>query len=233
MPLALTDAQIALLESENVKVRTLIDIYLDSGRVSIWDGGFNYSFDGTVYLAAAQFGHISGLSLGQDLGAAGVELHLNGTKVMEASPEPSDPAAIFGTIDSENYQLRRVHIHFAFFAADTGALVLKQRRYAGFIDQIRQEEKADNEGRMETWLVCSLESIARRYGVNGGRTRSHDDQQEIHAGDEFFLFTSQSVLGHGSVYWGRASPRVGSLLLQDMPYGFGGARKPRINPNVT
>lgn len=208
MPIPLTEAQREVLRSGAVVVRTLIDFHLDSGRYSFWDGEGNVAFDGTTYLAASEFGEVSAISLGQDLGAEGVEVSLNGTALAEASPDPLSPGALFGTVENENYQLRRADIRFAFFHAETGELILLHRRFGGFIDQLRQVEEVSGE-RMVEWLRCSLESIARRYLVRGARTRSHDDQQDIWTGDEGFKFTASAIMKQGTLYWGRRPPRSG------------------------
>lgn len=207
MPIPLTPSQREALRGQ-IKVRTLIDFYLDSGRYSFWDGDGNVDFDGTTYLAAAEFGEISSISLGQDLGAEGIEISLNGTALVEASPAASNAAALFGSVETENYQMRRVEIRFAFFSAETDELVLLVKRFAGFIDQMRQvEEFAD--GVATEWLRCALESIARRYSVRGARTRSNDDQLDIWASDEGFKFTASAISKQGTLYWGRRGPRTG------------------------
>lgn len=206
MPIALTPEQRAMLRKGSLLIRTLVDFHLDSGRASIWDGDSIWTFDGATYLPASDWGEIGVISLGTDLGAEGMEIRVNGTKLRELSPDPLDPAALFGTIESENYQMRRVDIRFAIFDAETGALSILIRRYAGFIDQVRQEEEVGDDGKTQCWLIFSLESIARRYLVRGARTRSHDDQQDIWAGDTFFKFTASSIAKQGSLSWGRAPP---------------------------
>lgn len=221
MAITLTTQQRALLRSGALAARCLIDFHLDSGRQSYWDGDEPMDFDGTTYVPASDFGEITAISLGLDLGAEGMEVRLNGTKLHEASPDPLDPGALFGTIEGENYQLRRVDIRFAFFSAETGELVLLIRRFAGFIDQIQQKEEIGDDGRMTEWLIVKLESIARRYGVRGGRTRSHDDQQDIWPGDTFFKFTADSSSKAGTLFWGRGNSKAGG----------GGGGNPR-NPLV-
>lgn len=216
MAISLTTEQRALLRSGAVAVRCLIDFHLDSGRQSYWDGDEAWAYDGATYLPASDFGEISAVSLGLDLGAEGMEIRLNGTKLHEASLDPLDPGALFGTIENENYQLRRVDIRFAFFDAETGALVLIIRRFAGFVDQIQQREEVGDDGRMTEWLIVKLESIARRYGVRGGRTRSHDDQQDIWPGDTFFKFTADSSAKAGTLLWGRAGPQNWSTTRADV-----------------
>lgn len=211
MAIPLTAEQQAYLRSGAIVVRTLIDFHLDSGRYSFWDGDENFDFEGQTYIVASDFGEISAISMGKDLGAEGVEIRVNGTKLQELSPDPLDPGAIFGTIGEENYQTRRVDIRFAFFHAETGALVLLAKRYAGYIDQMRQVEEIGDDGNLTAWLIISLESIARRYLVRGGRTRSHDDQQEIWPGDTGFKYTGASIGKQRSLWWGRNAPASSSV----------------------
>lgn len=210
MAIPLTADQRAALRGHAIAIRTLIDIYLDSGRYSFWDGGENFTYDGATYVDASAFASVSAISAGQDLGAEGVTLTLNGTKLLEAAGDPSDPAAILGTIENEIYQLRRVEIRFAFFSAETGELLLVVRRYAGLIDQARQEEEM-GEGAVASLLVLAVESIVRRYGRRGGRTRSHEDQQEIWLGDTFFKYTASAVGRAGTLFWGRKPPGSGAV----------------------
>lgn len=206
MALNLTEEQRAALRSQAIAVRTLVDLHLDSGRYSFWDGDAHVWFDDAQYMAAGAFASASAISLGQDLGAEGVELTLDGTRMLELAGEAGDPAAILGTIEAETYQMRRADIRFAFFDAASGEFLFLVGAYAGLIDQIRQVEQVGEDGRSVQMLVVSLESIARRYGRRGGRTRSNDDQQEIWPGDTFFKFTADAVQRKGSIWWGRKPP---------------------------
>jgi hypothetical protein len=207
MPALLTPAQREHLRSGALCINTLIDFHLDSGRVSFWDGGEPMSFEGQSYLPASEFGEIGVISLGKDLGAEGLVIKLNGTALIEAAGF-GDPAALFGQIEQETYQMRRVDVRFLFTANDTGEVILLRRRYAGFIDQMRQVEEIGEDGAMISWLEVAVEPITRRYGVRGGRTRSHDDQQDIFPGDTGFLFTSSTIEKVGTLYWGRKAPNA-------------------------
>jgi len=206
MPITLTADQRAALRRNAIGVRTLMDIYLDSGRYSFWDGWRNWTYGGAAYLAAAEFCEMSAIQTGQDLGAEGITVKLNGTKLLDGVPGGGDPGALFGQIEAETYQLRRVNIQFAFIDAETRALLFVIRRYSGLIDQFRQSEEMGADGRAQAILTMSLESVARRYGNRGGRTRSHEDQNEIWPGDTGLKFVSASIAGAGAVYWGRSKP---------------------------
>lgn len=219
MAIPLTTEQRDLLRSGNVALRTLVDFHLDSGRYSFWDGDDIATFDGQQYLPASDFGEISAISMGQDLGAEGIEVRVNGTKLMEMSPDPLDPGALFGTIGSENYQNRRFDVRFAFFHPETLELVLLIKRYAGFIDQMRQVEDIQQDlGAVASWLIISIESIVRRYGVRGGRTRSNDDQQAIWPGDTGYKYTGSTISTQRSRFWGRNAPTSGQTgVVQPSP----------------
>jgi hypothetical protein len=216
MAVALTVDQRNALRGHAIAIRTLIDIYLDSGRYSFWDGDPNGEFDGTTYLAAAALGWISPISMSQDLGAEGVEMTLDGSRLVEGSPDALDAAALLGSIELESYQLRRTEIRFAFFSAETGELLLLLRRHTGSIDQIRQLEEIDDSGGARQLMVVAVESLARRYGRRAGRTRSHEDQTEIFAGDTFFKFTASSIAKQGALTWGR--PGTPSVLQRGGPF---------------
>lgn len=206
MAVTLTDAQREKLRGP-IAVRTLIDFYLDSGRYSFWDGDGHWNYDGTRYLAAGAFASISPISLGKDLGAEGLEAVLDGTRMLEgAELDPNDVAAVLGSIEAEQYHLRRTTVRWAFFSVDAGEygeLVLVLSRHRGLIDQMRQEErKADDGYSSFQALVAAIESVARLYGKRGGRLRTNEDQQEIWPGDTFFKFTPSSVEQQGTLSWG-------------------------------
>lgn len=207
MPIPMTAAEIAALEESEAAVRTLIDFYLPSGRYSFWDGPAHWQYDNTRYLACSDFGQISSITYAFDLGAEGIEMKLNGTKLQELSPDPLDPGALFGSIENENYQMRPCVIRFVFIDPRSGRVLFTKRRYLGLIDQMMQTDEPDEEsGVFNAYLVVKLESAARRYGLRGGRTRSNADQQEIWPGDEFFKFTEESAARNSDIWWGRTAP---------------------------
>lgn len=210
MPITLTDAQRAALSANQVAVRALLDLHLDSGRYSFWDGPEHWAFDGTTYYAAGDFGEISSISMGQDLGAEGIEVRLNGTRMLASSSVAFDPIDLFGSIERETYHLRPLNVSFAFFDTTTWAPMFTLRRFTGLIDQIRQTEEIEDSSSAqlpEAVLVIAAESVARRYGERSGRVRSHEDQSEIHPGDEFFKYTNPTVGRQGSLWWGRKPPQ--------------------------
>ena len=214
MPIVLTSDQRAALQSGEIAVRTLIDFYFDSGRYSFWDGAEHLDFDGTTYLVCGDFGEISAIKLGQDLGAEGIEIKLNGTKLLEGSPSAFDPGALFGTIEAENYQNKPVVISLAFFHARTFEYIMTVPRFDGLVDQIKQtEQENEAEGRFEAVMIIHAESLARRYAQRGGRTRSMADQREIWPDDTFFDMTPQVVSQRGNILWGRKAPGPTSTVL--------------------
>jgi len=207
MAVTLTDAQRRALREKAVALRVLVDLYLGSGRYSFWDGDAHASFEGQTYLAAGAFATVSQISYGQDLGAEGIEITFNASTLLAQSAEPFDPAALLSTIHAEAYHQRRIDVRFAIFDAETGALVLLIRRFAGLIDQIEiREVPSGDEGPGGALMVIKCESVARRYGRREGRTRTHEDQQEIWGAgvDDFFKFVASSISGETRLLWGRA-----------------------------
>jgi hypothetical protein len=206
MAVALTPEQRQALRGP-LAIRVLIDLYLDSGRFSFWDGEGHVNFDGTRYLAAGAFLSAGSVTMGADLGVENVTLTLDGTRLVAAAAEEADPGALLATFGQENYQQRRIEIRFAIFDALTGELVLLLRRFAGLIQQAILSEAISEAGAaVALRVVC--ESVARRYGRRGGRTRSHEDQTAIFAGDDFFKFVASTVLKERTIYWGRLPPKT-------------------------
>lgn len=203
MALPLTPDQRQALRGP-VAIRILVDLYLDSGRYSFWDGDAHAAFNGATYLSAAAVGGVSPISLGQDLGAEGITLTLDGTRLLEIAGDPRDPAEVLGTFEDENYQQRAVDVSYAFFSMETQALILVQRRFAGLIDQAPiQERPPGDDGPGAVILTINCESLARRYGRRVGRLRSHDDQQEIWPGDDFYKFKASTLANERNLLWGR------------------------------
>ncbi|MBI1188325.1 MAG: DUF2163 domain-containing protein [Alphaproteobacteria bacterium] len=225
MALNLTPDQRAALRGHALGIRALADVYLDSGRYSFWDGDAHLNLNGALYLAAGAFAGATHISYGADLGAEGLELTLDGTRLAALSPDPLDPAQILATIEEETYQQRRVEVRFAFFSMETHALLFTLRRFAGVIDQIEQRTELSDDGARRL-LIVKCESVARRYGRRLGRTRSNEDQQAIFPGDEFFKYVVPAVTTQGSLYWGKNPPPVRS----GRPGGAPG-NGPKTNPD--
>ncbi len=216
MAVTLTSDQRAALRSGAIAIRTMVDLYLGSGRYSFWDGPAHQSFEGQTYLAAGALASVSTISFGSDLGAEGIEIVLDGSRLLGQGAgidvSPTDAAALLATIHDETYHQRRIVVRFVFFAAETGAHVLTLPRFSGLIDQIEIRDEPGNEdtpGR--ALMVMKCESVARRYGRREGRVRSHEDQNEIYLGDDFFKHTSASVSQERNLIWGRASPGMSNV----------------------
>jgi hypothetical protein len=204
MAVALTTEQRTALQGPAIAIRVLADFYLGSGRYSFWDGVEHMSIGGQEYLAAGAFASITPISFGSDLGAEGIEITLDATRLLSGTEDASDPAELLATIHEEAYHPKRVEVRFAFFSAETGELVLSLKRFAGIIDQIEiREVPPSSDGPGAALMVMRCESVARRYGRREGRTRSHEDHQEIWPGDDFYKFMSASVTAERRILWGR------------------------------
>ena len=234
MAVPLTPEQRLALRQHAIGLRVLVDLYLGSGRYSFWDGAEHYTIGGQLYLAAGAFAQISAISYGQDLGAEGMEIIFDATRLLDVSPEPFDPAALLATIHEEAYHQRRIDIRFWFFDAETGAEVLVLRRFAGIIDQIEiNEAPGGDDGPGSATMRIKCESVARRYGRREGRTRSHEDQQEIWGAgqDDFFKFTSASIAGERRLMWGRntGAQGAGGIAPLDRPGSGSGGNNQQVN----
>lgn len=215
MAVTLTDEQRALLRGPSLAICTLVDFYFGSGRYSFWDGVQHMDFDGQRYLAAGAYASVSSISFGQDLGADGVEIVFDATRLLGASIETFDPASMLATIHDEAYHQKRIEIRFAFLSAETGAVAMTLKRFAGVVDQIEiREVPPQGEEPGAAQMVIRAESVARRYGRREGRTRSHEDQTAIWGTDDFFKFTTSTISQERNIMWGRK------------PVGGGGAVGP-------
>jgi hypothetical protein len=230
----LTAEQRLALRDHAIGLRVLVDLYLGSGTYRFWDGAEHYTIDGNQYLAAGAFAQISQIGYGQDLGAEGMEIVFDASRLLNVSPEAFDPAALLATIHDEAYHQKRVDVRFWFFSGETGAEVLQLRRFAGIIDQIEiKEVPPSGDGPGGALMVIKCESVARRYGRREGRVRSHEDQADIWAGtDDFFKFVGSSIAGETTLYWGRkpsGAAAVGTVAPLDRTGVDGRGQLPNVD----
>lgn len=205
MALPLTPDQRAALRRGAIGARAMLDLYLGSGRYSFWDGDDHETINGVTYISAGAFATISDISYGIDLGADGIEIVFDATRLLNASPDPFDPVKLLSTINAEDYHQRRAELRLVLFDAETREQILLVRSFTGVIDQMPIEESPGEDG-ASVLLIIRLESVARRYGRRVGRTRTHEDHQEIYPGDDFFRFVSSTVAKERQLYWGRMPP---------------------------
>ena len=205
MALPLTPAQRAALRRGAIGARALLDLYLASGRYSFWDGDEHESINGVTYVSAGAFATVSDISYGIDLGADGIEIAFDATRLLNASPDPFDPVKLLSTINAEDYHQKRAEMRLILFDTETREQILVVRSFTGVIDQMPIEE-TPGEGGSSAILIVKLESVARRYGRRVGRTRTHEDQQEIWPGDDFFKFVGSTIAKERQIYWGRMPP---------------------------
>lgn len=207
MAIPLTPAQRAGLRRGAIGARALLDLYLGSGRYSFWDGDEHQDFNGQTYISAGAFATVSDISYGIDLGADGIEIVFDATRLLNASPDPFDPVKLLASITAESYHQRRAELRLVLFDIETREQILLTRSFTGVIDQmVIEEAPANSNGGASVLLVLKLESVARRYGRRVGRTRTHEDHQEIWPGDNFFQFVSSTVAKERQLYWGRMPP---------------------------
>lgn len=198
-----TSPQKSALRSGPLALFLCVDLDLDSGTVRFWDGPENAEIDSEDYIAIGAYAGCSSVSMGADIGGAGVELTLDATKLLAAGSDITDPAYFLSTIISDGgYRQRPMRVYFSLWNAETGAHIRQVRRFTGLIDQmeIREEPAADGAGHAILKVRC--ESMTLRYGQRNGRVRGNEDQQEIYSGDKFFELCAGAVAMEKELRWG-------------------------------
>lgn len=200
-----TDERLALREGA-IALYLCLDLFLDSGQQSFWDGPEDVTISSRTYVAIGAYGGVSTVTMGADLGGGGIELVLDASKLLSDANDVTDPAYFLSTIISDGgYRQRRMELAYSIWNAETGAHIRNVRRFTGLIDQMEIREEPGGEEGGRALLIVRCESLALRYGQRIGRVRSHEDQQEIWAGDDFFKYCAGSVAQERQLVWGRGS----------------------------
>lgn len=211
MARSFTTGALALLQSGNLMARWLMTIYLDAGTYYFCDDWADMS-DGThTYIGASALAGGATIQSSQPFAAESVTLTIDGTRLSEVGI--SDPASLFQTILSNNLAQRRVDLALGLAAIGSTTFSLVIPTYAGKINSARVEESQVDILSMEAGgtstpckLMIVLDSLAMRYQVTLGRTRSHHDQLEIDSSDNFFKFVNDTISNEHTLYWGKANP---------------------------
>jgi len=194
----------------NVGVFLCVDLFLDSGLCSFWDGPENVIIGERTYVATGAYAGATAASSGAHMSAQGVQLSLDASRLLADAADETDPAYFLSTIISEGgYRQRRVEMAYSVWSADPIAHVMQRRCFTGLIDQMEiREAPGGDDGRGQSILLVRCESLALRYGQRVGRTRSHEDQQEIYPGDDFFKAASGSIATERNLMWGRSNSGI-------------------------
>lgn len=193
------------LRQGNVGVHAHVDLFLDAGTQSFWDGGESVTISTRTYVPIGGFGAASATSMSRGLGADGIQLTLDATRLLSAANDLTDPAYWLSQIIADGgYRQRRMEMFYSFWDHDSAALLFTRRVFTGVIDQMNsQQTPAQDGGGGLAILVVNCENLALRFGQRVGRVRSHEDQQEIWPGDDGFKFVASTIAKEREIYWGR------------------------------
>lgn len=211
MARSFTAPQKALLRSADLAVNVLVTFYLDEGTYRFCDENASYDLtDGVnTYIGANAFMGEIEIRGSQPLAAEQVRFIVDGNRMAQAGV--SDPAAVLAEILEYLHQQRRVDFAFGFRYSYNQTINLVIPAYAGKINSIQLIDGSmdieSGEGtRVVSRLEIVLDSLAVRYRRASHRTRSHNDQLEVDATDQFYSFTQDVALNERTVYWGKAAP---------------------------
>lgn len=210
-----TTAELALLKSGKLHGRLLTTWYLDSGTYRFCDDPEDCT-DGTyTYIGASALFSCTDIASGTGTAAEGITFVVDGTRVLEAAS--IDPAELFAGILSLNLHQKVVTIAIGLSAYESTTFGLVRTIYTGKTNNAKlvwpqtaaPSDKGTPVAPGPANLQISIDSLAARYGRVTGRTRSHNDQQELAPGDLFFEFTIAAV-ANSILYWGEVNPVTGA-----------------------
>jgi hypothetical protein len=219
MARTLTTDQRNLLRSDSIQMRVLFTVYLDGGTYRYCDdvvdvvdsvsAGGPYTFIGASALA-----EISEFKSGSNLAAESITITVDGNKIPAGAGV--DPAAVLREIQSALYTQRRTKIQLG-LSYPGQPIILVMPVHSGKINHTQLTEPghdltSDEERPPQARLEIVIDSLALRYSRKTNRTRSHADQLELDATDDFFKFTVDAVLSERSLYWGKKDPNIGGAF---------------------
>lgn len=202
MSISLTTQQRADLRKYDLAIRALARFDLDAptGTFGLWDGDGSVEYDGVTYDAAGSVADISPLPGTVGTGAEGIVITLDGARLGAAGVE--DPAAVLASIQDEQIRNRRFTLYLALFDRDSGANLLTLERWGGLMDTAHHIVEPGRNVRLE----IRIESFSLLMHQVHARTRSHADQLNLAAGDDFFKYTASASAGLATLYWGQKAP---------------------------
>ena len=203
----LTAPQQALLSQSAIRAHLLIAFYLDQGTYRFCDDVVDL-FDGTnTWIGASSILSEVEFTAGLGLAAEPITLICDGQRMVQAGI--TDPAAVLRDILGYLHRQRRVDTFLGLGALNSEEINLvipitaMKINYAQLVDE-RLDPLGDSETVSKLKIV--LDSLASRYSRAPFRTRSHEDQKEIDATDNFFSFVQNASQTESTLYWGKNGP---------------------------
>lgn len=203
---ALTAPQKALLRSD-CQARLLATFFLDEGTYRFCDDAVNVSDGTNTWVGASALSSNVEVRSGKDLAAEPVTLVCDGNRMAQFGIQ--DPARVLRDMMGYLAQQRRIDWALGIGYPDSETLSLVIPIYAGKINNYRMiddEVSLDNQDEVSSKLEIVIDALAARYDRATYRTRSHDDQQEIAPGDNFYSFTADAAISDSTLYWGKDAP---------------------------
>lgn len=203
----LTAPQQALLAKGALRAHLLVAFFLDEGTYRFCDDVVDL-FDGTnTWVGASSIFSDVEFTAGLGLAAEPITLICDGQRMVQSGI--TDPAKVLRDILTYLHRQRRVDMFLGLGDLNSEEINLvipitaMKINYAVLVD-----ERIDPLGDSETVskLKIVLDSLASRYGRAPFRTRSHEDQKEIDATDNFFSFVQNASQTESTLYWGKNGP---------------------------
>lgn len=215
--ISLTEDQLNTLIYGPAAMFQCVSLYIDDGPYHFWNGPNSHNIDGTDFLSVGGFGWVSPVAHSVDMGASGIELVLDATRLLKAANDLTDPGVWLSTVISNGgYRQRRMSMSYSIWNAKTGAHVMQRRGFTGVIEQMAiRYDPSPRHGLGNLKLAVRCEAITLRYGQRLGRIRSHEDQRELDPVDDFYLFCTGSVIRERTLQWGRAQT-TGNAQTRDL-----------------
>lgn len=199
-------------------MRLLATFFLDSGTFRFCDDVVTMSDGTNNYIGASALAGATDIKSSAPYAAESVTITVDGTRI---SQTVSDPAALFQTILQDLLSNRRVDLAWGLSWPDAVNFSIVIPLFAGKINNAKVTDSAvqltdvfsggqGSPKASNSQLIITLDSLAMRYQYGTNRVRSHQDQQELHTGDNFFKFVGNTIANSHNLYWGRAAPN-GSL----------------------
>ena len=209
MPLNLSPAAVALLESDRLHERLLLRFDLSgSGSVVTYrftDDDGTISWNGHDWVGAGQIASVSARGFSMGTSASGLQVLVNGAG-LATEGDPSG-ATLLASILEEARREDAVIITRLHYDPVTLAPVDESDYFYGSIARTPLQRQPVSGGRRVAQLVLEVESDELLLGGAGGRYRSDADQRRMwpEGGGGLHLVVTTAASGQ-SVFWGQDAP---------------------------
>lgn len=187
----LTGPQIAAFAANVARVAYLVELSLDSGTLYLATASVDVKFGGRTWVGLGMLADVSPISESTDLAATGLRLTLSGV-----------PLALRSIAATEPVRNRKCIVRTVIYNQNWQAIDGAIDEFAGRMDAPQLSTSgADAGGNRTAVITINVEQDMMDH-ARGGRYRrhTHEDQQELYPGDDFYLGADEISLQ--SVKWG-------------------------------